>query len=186
MKAMTRREVLRRSTIPLVLAAGGGGVVAAARATIGARTGDTIVFGSVTDATESSVTVTPDDGTAVEAPLSAPDSSRVRQQGNPFKVGDRVVIELDANGQVVGIEAFTDLVTGTVSNHRHNRLKVDGNALAVDGWSLARVGHEQDARVVDLQSISLAAGTQVGVLVRRGRSGAKPRVSAVFVDAESR
>ena len=183
MKVMTRREVLRRSAIPLVLTAGGGAV---ARAALAGQTSEvTIRFGEVTSVTASSVTVVPDKGSQITLPLTMPRGSTAKG-GNPFRVGDRVVLELDGES-VIGIEAFSDLVVGTVREHRGDRLAVGDQTLAVDGWSLARLGHEAGrSRVVALQDVSLDVGTQVGVLVRRGRRGAVPRVGAVFVDAEAR
>jgi len=179
MKVMTRREVLRRSAIPLVLTAGGGAVARAALA--GHKSEGKITFGEVSSVAAASVTVVPDKGQAITVPLEMPRGSTARG-GNPFRVGDRVVLELDGEETIIGIEAFSDLVVGTVKEHRGNRLAVDEHALVVDEWSLARLGHgAAHSPVVALQDVSLDAGTQVGVLVRRGR-GAAARVSAVFVE----
>jgi hypothetical protein len=184
MKVMTRREVLRRSAIPLVLTAGGAGV---ARAALGGQKSEsTIRFGEVASVTASSVTVVPDGGSQITVPLVTPRGSTAKG-GNPFRIGDRVVLEFDGEESVIGIEAFSDLVYGMVKEHRGDRLALEDRTLAVDGWSLARFGHgAKTSRVVALQDASLEAGTLVGVLVRRGRRGATPRVGAVFVVEEAR
>jgi len=145
-----------------------------------------IVFADVVSATETSVTVTPNEGETLILPL-VPGRPGVEQRGNPFRSGDRVVLEFDTDRRVIGIEAFSDLVTGVVTEHRENRLTLGDSVLAVDGWSLARLGAGAGrSRVVALQGVALAAGTQVGVLVRRGRVGAIPRVGAVFVHEETK
>jgi hypothetical protein len=102
--------------------------------------------------------------------------------GNPFRAGDRVVLDLDTGQAVVGVEPLSDAFSGTVDRHQQNRLSVGGTSFVVDKWSLARIGAAAggSGRVVPLSDVTLAAGTQVAVLARRSRGAGPLRVTAVF------
>lgn len=182
MNGYTRREALRRSVIPLVAITGTGGLAAAAAGAGAPKSGAEVAFATVLAASESSLDVQMDGAQVLTMPIrQIGGTDTARRAGNPFRAREWVVLDLDAEGNVVGVEPLSDSVAGAVERRDGDRFSVAGETFLIDEWSLARVGEGDDATVVPLSETALGAGTEVILLVRRGSSRAARRVAAAFV-----
>jgi hypothetical protein len=192
MKPMTRKEALRRSVVPLVAVTGAGGLTAAVTQ---AASNDTpsadVALGTVTDASSSSLTVARDDARAsLLLPIEqAGGQGAPPWSGNPFRIGDRDVLDLDAQGTVVAVEPLSDHTTGVIDSHLGERVSVNGVSYMVDPWSLARITDDtarSGVRVVPLSRVTLERGTTISVLARRTRGRGTRRIVAVFPSEHAR
>lgn len=187
MNQFTRREAIRRGVLPLVAVTGTGGLVAAIARAGTADSDAEVAFATVLTASDSSLTVARDDASELTIPITQTGSPAAPPwRGNPFRVGDRVVLDLDPQGAVVGVEPLSDFVSGVLDRQDGNRLSVGGTAFVVDDWSLARIGTGADGgTVVPLAGLALAPRTEVSLLARRRPGHGARRIAALFANATS-
>lgn len=103
------------------------------------------------------VSVRPD-GAGAEA-LAATPTIRHRT----FRRGDRVVIEMDANGDVLATPLFLSL-NGTIERRSDHGITVDGYECLVDNRSVMYTGRGTRRAVGRLNARNLETGSNVGLL----------------------